>query len=429
MPANSNDPFRRIGSNSWKELLDQVNDELQDPPDGCDPIAPIEVPGPEHRWAKSDIREVHDKLDEMPEDCFVWADIPDLWKTSIISDIEEQLPEAWCDCESEDCCYPCPNCGERSTIFLGTDTVDADDCTSCSCTQGDLDFCFDELTSGSYGQALSDFNEYPVWAFYQYSWCFCQEELEELNDELEQLEDQLERLEENLADCAGDPDCIAATQAQIDAKNDEIDAKEEEIEEKETECAEFEAERDEAKGKAEGACASLNTALLSMVCCASPIFDLVGGSHPVPPALFECPDPENNVSGQPNPSCCGDDFWRCRTGFAVYRKGYGTVRTGCGGKVLTPYVGTFRFATGGVHDPVTGAPCPTFSGVRVGVCAPEHTVAYCYSNNCCAISPCGACCANPNNDWNVDYEERLAPPRCGNGEEDCSGGPCGDEEQ
>jgi len=96
--ANTSDPYRRLGSNSWEELLDQVNDELQNPPSGCDPLDPIDTPGEDHRWAKSDIREVHDKLDEMPGDCFTFEDVPDLWKISIIEDIEGQLSEAWCDC-------------------------------------------------------------------------------------------------------------------------------------------------------------------------------------------------------------------------------------------------------------------------------------------------------------------------------------------
>lgn len=100
--ANINEPYRRVGTNSWEELLDAVNDKLQNPPDNCDPIDEIDTPEECHRWAKSDIREVHDKLNEMPGDCFDFEDIPDLWKKSIIDDIENQLDNSWCDCGCTD---------------------------------------------------------------------------------------------------------------------------------------------------------------------------------------------------------------------------------------------------------------------------------------------------------------------------------------
>ncbi len=103
--ANTNEPFRRVGSNSWKELLDAVNDKLENPPSDteCEPISTIDIPDECHRWSKDDIQEVHDKLNEMPGDCFDFQAIPDLWKKSIIDDVENQLDNAWCDCEAEGC--------------------------------------------------------------------------------------------------------------------------------------------------------------------------------------------------------------------------------------------------------------------------------------------------------------------------------------
>jgi len=100
---NPNKPFRRTGSNSWEELLDKVNDKLQNPPEDtdCEAIDEIDIPDAPHRWAKSDIREVHDALNEMPGDCFNFQEIPDLWRNSTIKDIEDQLDNSWCDCESE----------------------------------------------------------------------------------------------------------------------------------------------------------------------------------------------------------------------------------------------------------------------------------------------------------------------------------------
>lgn len=86
----------------WNDLLDSVNNVLQNPPeDGdCEPIDPIPHVGLKHRWSKDDIREVQDKLRQTCED-ITFDEIPELWKQSIIDDINEALGEAWCDCECE----------------------------------------------------------------------------------------------------------------------------------------------------------------------------------------------------------------------------------------------------------------------------------------------------------------------------------------
>ena len=137
--ANTNSPYRRVGANSWEELLNQVNDKLENPPNGCEPLEPIEIPDEPHRWAKSDLREVHDRLDEMPGDCFEWKEIPDLWKISSIEEIEDQLENAWCECD--ECWYPCDNAADREETFLGSISTDDNDCNTCGLTQEDQDAC------------------------------------------------------------------------------------------------------------------------------------------------------------------------------------------------------------------------------------------------------------------------------------------------
>lgn len=84
----------------WNEVIRDVNEVLENPPEDsdCDPIEPLEEVEPEHRWAKSDIRAVQDKIKETcPEITF--AEIPDLWKQEILDEIYEKLEEAWCDCD------------------------------------------------------------------------------------------------------------------------------------------------------------------------------------------------------------------------------------------------------------------------------------------------------------------------------------------
>ena len=86
----------------WNNLLDQVNDVITNPPEDTDcediEIDPIPHVGPDHKWSKADIQEVHDKLCQTCDD-ISFEPIPTRWKTSIITEIEDAMDEAWCECE------------------------------------------------------------------------------------------------------------------------------------------------------------------------------------------------------------------------------------------------------------------------------------------------------------------------------------------
>lgn len=88
----------------WNGLINDVNNVLANPPDGCDPIDPIPEVGVKHRWSKDDIQEVHDKLIATCS-TISFSGIPELWKQSIIDEINSALESAWCDCDddSDDC--------------------------------------------------------------------------------------------------------------------------------------------------------------------------------------------------------------------------------------------------------------------------------------------------------------------------------------
>lgn len=104
-------------------MLDAVNEVLQNPPDGCGgPIDPIPHVEEKHRWSKADIQEVRDKLIQTcPEITF--SDMPELWKQSVIDEINEALAEAWCDC-----CDPFEEllCGFGQTFTVITFTPSCD---------------------------------------------------------------------------------------------------------------------------------------------------------------------------------------------------------------------------------------------------------------------------------------------------------------
>jgi len=90
----------------WNDIIQQVNDLAQNPDAGCDPIDPLEEVEAPHRWSKTDIQEVQDKLKEICEDN-TFADTPDLWKQSIIDEINDAIDLGWCDClcQAEDETY------------------------------------------------------------------------------------------------------------------------------------------------------------------------------------------------------------------------------------------------------------------------------------------------------------------------------------
>lgn len=82
----------------WNELIQEVNAIITDPPDGCEPLEPLEEVDPKHRWKKSDIREIQEALSETcPE--IEWEEIPAKWQESILDEIREKFAEAWCECE------------------------------------------------------------------------------------------------------------------------------------------------------------------------------------------------------------------------------------------------------------------------------------------------------------------------------------------
>lgn len=209
--ADSGSPYRRVGANSWEELLDQVNDVLQNPDDGCDPLDPIEVPEAPHRWSKSDIREVHNRLNEMPGDCFDFADIPDLWKKSIITDIEEQLENAWCECEDE-----CPICSDEPV----TEPVWAiEEWKACGCPQTEhcATYSPPEAEANVTLRHWLDLAREAIGDYLQAAGKAC-----ELEVQKHALEAKIRQAEADRdAACPG-PGCAAA-QAALDALNDELD--------------------------------------------------------------------------------------------------------------------------------------------------------------------------------------------------------------
>jgi hypothetical protein len=235
--ANSNEPYRRLGTNSWQELLDQVNTVLQNPPPGCDPIDTIDGPDPEHKWSKGDIIEVHDRLNTMPGDCFTFQPIPDKWKVSIIEGIEDQLSNAWCDCRDE-CLPQCSNAQPSAVVtYLGS--WETGDCLACIPPAPECSITpYTEQMTFARNAGILASGERGDWDAAYIYYCTKVAQLTILEDELAVLLVELAILVAIAAvacilplspACIAAEAAVAAKQAEVDAKEIEIDAKQVEV--------------------------------------------------------------------------------------------------------------------------------------------------------------------------------------------------------
>ena len=413
--ANTEKPYRRVGANSWKELLDQVNDKLENPPDGCDPIEPIEVPEEPHRWAKSDVQEVHDKLDEMPGDCFTWGDIPDLWKISIIEEIEDQLEESWCECQ--ECTWQCDNArNDTERIDLLTVNTDDGDCTECGITNEDNDWC----------RSIRD-NEYipAMLEYFEARDTFSENFLKacDLEDEIEELEKEIEKLEERKNEACADEEQIALCQE----LTEELQEKEDELEEKQEELDEAESERDSArsiilsKGQA-----AMQAAKGAGGICSDVVLNLVTSGPPV--TNLACGSGEGEIGGE----CpLGRNVFRCQTTWALQQRFTYFLGNCYDGNPIGPFGGQWTTINGGHYD-IEGNAVLTGWGVPGGGCQREIHYATCYSTNCalsaeyCKLgTPCPT-----GSSGTMDYRiNRNYPNEFPVNPVDCDGNPCNEEDE
>lgn len=82
----------------WNTLISDINDKLENPPDGCSPLPPIDEVSAPHIWSVADVEEVRDKMIETCPDISFSAET-EIWHYEIIDEIESQIDDMWCDCE------------------------------------------------------------------------------------------------------------------------------------------------------------------------------------------------------------------------------------------------------------------------------------------------------------------------------------------
>jgi len=402
--ANTSQPYRRVGANSWEELINKVNDVLENPDDGCDPIEPLEVPEAPHRWAKSDIREVHDRLNEMPGDCFEFDPIPDLWKKSIIDNIEEQLENAWCECEG---CEPCqvesldwetihthswsyelcgfnpsgPNCGETVADWVGI--------------QYYHDLTLEEIAY--YESAAVDM-------------CFLNLELVDLEEDLADAEAELAAAESARdAACAADPPTgCAAAQVIVDEKQQIVDDLEDDIEAKEAEIEAARTARDDASSAADAAAVAGWTVLSEMEFDRSPTSTVVGQDYE---NITEKLLAKIGTLPWAKDDTCRTKFlfpWRCRGGWQ-FRQENKCFGTSCSCTLRSPNYFTFTYS----YTP-NGIPVPTEQALSLLASAWYWRCNY-------YLDPVAAGCdsppAPPSGCPGIDWDARVRFPSCPEGTE------------
>jgi hypothetical protein len=82
----------------WNAIIQQVNDLSHNPPEGCDALDPLPTVGPNHKWSRSDIYTLQERLLEMcDEDVFVGYHAK--WAQSIITELNQAIDNEWCGCE------------------------------------------------------------------------------------------------------------------------------------------------------------------------------------------------------------------------------------------------------------------------------------------------------------------------------------------
>lgn len=141
----------------WNELIDTINTLATD----CGVTAtPLEHVDPNHIWAKSDIRAVQGRLQQICEDNVFTDPIPDLWLQSIIDEIMAAIAVGCCG----DNCWLALWEVDAGFELIGdefTAVVDCDDlpCEGSFCVQADNAEDAETIAGSQLEQQIKDFYE------------------------------------------------------------------------------------------------------------------------------------------------------------------------------------------------------------------------------------------------------------------------------
>jgi hypothetical protein len=292
---------------NWNNIIQQVNDLAQNPPEGtdCDPLDTLEEVDSEHIWTKGNVEEVRDKLGEICDEN-IFSEALKYWEQAVIDEINAAITNGWCGCE-EECLLDCSNAVAPGTnpieTYIGSWTVE-------DCHANPLPWEWPErelALQAGYDTvlALSDWSD--LWVEY----CALVDAVEELEHELEVLQNQLSALEAIRDDeCAKPlPNNCAAAQADVDEKQADVDAKQVELDAKEDERDAKKEEADNKEDEAEARAAQSAAYAGTAPDCMHQFIDDVN-SEPIA-------DTDCVFLG---PECIGRDPLRCGVSWVIQRK-------------------------------------------------------------------------------------------------------------
>ncbi len=248
-------PFTRI---NWNEdIIQRVNDLCENPDSGCDSLPLLVKVDPKHRWSKTDIQEVEDKLLEIcPNNTF--SDTPEKWSYSeTIVPIENAIEEGWCEC------VEVPSEQHYDLGFWDTEHLDARrgvDAQTSATLCGTL--VYDH--GGDWYPAVNNSpiivairaqysiinTQRTIYGAASYEIFDLEDEIIQLESDISLLNSQIESLESTIdVVCTADPESTTCrtAQAELIEKEAELAEKEAELAEKEAELAEKILIRDAAR--------------------------------------------------------------------------------------------------------------------------------------------------------------------------------------
>jgi len=96
-----------LSIDAWNGLLGDINYLAEHPPEGCDPVAPLELVTAPHKWSETDIAAARDKLTEICSENVFYAPSTGKWLEAIVDELWDAIDNGWCNCEPEiPCCIP-----------------------------------------------------------------------------------------------------------------------------------------------------------------------------------------------------------------------------------------------------------------------------------------------------------------------------------
>ncbi len=230
---NIDDPY---SIDNWNHLIQDINNILQNPPEGsdCEPIDVLPEVSDPHKWSQRDITNARDALQQTCPEISFSTDIVK-WKAEIIDEIESQMDQAWCDCSGQQGpnVRTIPNTCHHGGDFDGSSCEEMSDGksgvynTAVLCDNPYVEYNWSstyypptQATNTSLANQSSEFADdaYDAYLLYQVAWNAMMATAPVIRQKQELIDLYASLVDYNIAGleaCAGNPICEAPYRAAI----------------------------------------------------------------------------------------------------------------------------------------------------------------------------------------------------------------------